>query len=92
MIGLFTKNPIDQIDYDIDFSKWLADGDTITSVDATVEPTGSLTIPSAQVSGQVVKVWAAGGNDGWSYTVTVAVGTTEGRVKEVCFKIRTKEC
>lgn len=92
MIGLFNKHSIDQRDYDVDFSKWLADSDTITSADATVLPEGSLTIPSVSISGQVVKVWTAGGVDGTSYEVKVAVGTSGGRVKEICFKIRVRDC
>lgn len=92
MIGLFPKNPIDQMDYDIDFSRWLEDGDTITSVDVTVTPSGELTIPSSQISGQTVKVWTAGGLDGTTYEVSAAVGTSGGRVKEVCFKIRVRDC
>lgn len=92
MIALFNKHPIDQRDYDVDFSKWLADGDTITSVDATVTPAGELTIPSVSISGQVVKVWTAGGLDGKSYEVKVAVGTSGGRIKEICFKIRVRDC
>lgn len=92
MIGLFPKNPIDQMDYDIDFSRWLEDGDTITSVDVAVTPPGELTIPSSQISGPTVKVWTAGGLDGTTYEVSTAIGTSGGRVKEVCFKIRVRDC
>lgn len=92
MIGLFPKNPIEQMDYDLDFSRWLTDSDTITSVAVTVSPSGALTIPSTQISGQVVKVWTAGGVVGTTYEVSAAVGTSGGRVKEVCFKIRVRDC
>ena len=92
MIATFTKAPAENLDYDIDFSQWLPDGDVITSVDATVSPIGELTVTSSQITDQLVKVWTAGGVDGSSYTVTVAVGTSGGRVKEVCFKIRVKDC
>jgi len=92
MIGIFPKSPPDQTDYDIDFSEWLPDGDTITSADATVEPDGELAVASVSITDQTVKVWLNGGLDGETYTVTLIVGTAGGRTKEICFKIRVKEC
>lgn len=92
MIGIFPKAPPDQTDYDIEFDDWLPEGDTITSADATVDPTGELAVASVSITDQTVKVWLNGGLDGKTYTVTLIVGTAGGRTKEVCFKIRVKEC
>lgn len=92
MLGIMKKAPDDQLDYDVDFSRWLDDGDTITTADAAVQPTGELTISSVQVHGAVVKVWLAGGKPSASYTVDVKVATTGGRIKETCFKIRLRGC
>lgn len=92
MIGIFPKAPADQTDFDIGFEDWIEDSDTITSADATVDPTGELAVASVSITGLTVKVWVNGGLDGKTYTVTLIVGTAGGRTKEVCFKIRVKDC
>ena len=92
MLGILLKQPADQRDYDIDFSRWLPDGDTITNAQATAAPEGELTVESVQITDQIVKVWASGGNDGDTYTVTVTASTSGGRIKETDFKIRVRDC
>lgn len=94
MLGMIQKQPADQLDYDIDYSRWLPDGDTITTVTTTVEPgeEDHLEVVSASISGTTVKVWLAGGQDGWTYKVTVVIATTGGRIKEADFKVRVRDC
>lgn len=93
MLGTIFKQPTDQLDYDIDFSKWLPEGDLITTVTAEVDPADTeLVVLSAGVSEADVKVWLGGGRDGSTYKVTVVVATTGGRIKEVDFKVRVRDC
>lgn len=96
MLGTQTKQPADQLDYDVDFSKWLPDDDEITSAIAVtteiVDETTPLVVESVQITSQVVKVWINGGVDGSTYTVTVTASTVGGRIKETEFKIRVKDC
>lgn len=92
MLGTKFKRPSDQLDYDLDFSEWLSDGDAITSIQTAVVPTGALTIPSTSIAGQIVKIWAAGGVDGITYEINVTALTSGGRIKEECFKIRVRDC
>ena len=92
MLGIVQKTPSDLLDYDIDFSEWITDSDTITTVVAEVIPSGGLTVASTSVSTPIVKAWLSGGVSGESYEVKVTVSTLSGRVKTVCFKMRVKEC
>lgn len=90
-MNLFTKQPADQLDYDLDFSDWMTDGDTITGAVAVSSVPTEMEILSVTVTDQIVKVWAAGGETGSTYQVTTTVTTNEGRIKEIDFKIRVKE-
>lgn len=99
-IGTMIKQPADQVDYDVDFSKWIPQGDTLTMAAVTAElampaPTIDedavpLVIESYELHGLIVKVWARGGQDGESYKVTVVAATEQGRVKETEFRVRVR--
>lgn len=92
MLGIFFKRPIDQLDYDIDFSRWLPDGDTIASAVSAVEPCDSM-VSAAQtiVQGEEVKVWLVDGVSGKTATISVTATTAQSRVKQVKFQIRVKD-
>lgn len=98
MLAVF-KRADDRLDYDVEFERWLSDGDSITSAEAQAkirskddsEPT-DLLVDSVMVFGTVVKVWLSGGTDGRTYDVTVTASTADGRVKEEKFVIRIKDC
>lgn len=88
----FTKQPGETLDFDIDFSEWLADrdpDDTVSS--ATVDAEDGITVDSYVLSSGVVKVWLSGGTDGTSYKVTAAATTASGRTKEGEITIKVKE-
>ncbi len=89
-MNLFQKQPADQLDYDLDFSSWLSGTDEITGVEAESDVPDELVILSASLSDQTAKVWVSGGEDGSTYKVTATISTTEGRVKELEFKIRVR--
>lgn len=78
-----TKDPADVLDYQFDISPALIgnDGDTITTLDVTIEPSnpGDLTLNSATTDGPVAVLWLSGGQSGVVYTVNLAIGTTNGR-------------
>lgn len=90
-MNLFTKQPADQLDYDLDFSDWLTATDTITGVVATSSVPAELEVLSASVAGPMVKIWIRGGVSGATYKVTATITTSEGRIKELEFKIRVRE-
>jgi hypothetical protein len=87
----YTKQPIDQLDYDVDFSRWIPDGDTITSATAVLDVEDDLIVESVAISSPIVKVWLSGGTDKAAFVVTVTASTAGGRVKETEFKLRVKD-
>lgn len=90
-MNLFQKQPADQLDYDLDFSDWLTDDDTITGAVATSSVPAELTVQSLQVIGQLVKIWIAGGVSGATYKITATITTSQARIKELEFKIRVRD-
>lgn len=101
MLGFQEKQPADVDSYAIDFSRWLPDGDTVTTCIAAVSPAydpvtnpNGLQVTSTSIGpdGMQTQVWCAGGVDGKTYKVTVTAATSGGRVKEVDFQMRVKDC
>ncbi|AOJ09661.1 hypothetical protein [Burkholderia mayonis] len=92
MLGIFFKSPVDQLDYDIDFSRWLADGDMIASASAVVRPADSM-VSAAQVIAQpeIVKVWLVDGVSGKTASIIVTATTAQCRVKQVEFQLRVRD-
>jgi hypothetical protein len=91
MLGIVQKRPGDQLDYDVDFARWLTGGDTITSVQAVSSAPGELPISTIQYTGQAVKIWLPiGGVLGKSYDITVTAATAGGRIKETGFEVRIR--
>ena len=90
-LASITQQPRDVRDYDIDFSEWFPLGDTIISVQLSLDVAG-LTVNYA-ISAELarVKVWIQDGTNGTTYKVTVLVGTAGGREKEVELKVRIKD-
>lgn len=92
MLGVFFKRSVDQLDFDIDFSRWLPDGDTIQSATAAVEPGDSMvSAPQVLVDGDTVKVWLVDGVSGKTASILVTATTTGNRVKQIEFQIRVKD-
>jgi hypothetical protein len=100
IIGKFTKQPAEVLDYDIDFSEFLADGDTLLStgdpavpspLDVAVTPIGLTLGPTFVLGGVTLKQWLSGGTDGIKYKVTVTATSNAGRVKQVEFVIKVKD-
>ena len=89
LIGTYTQQPAEKLDYDIDYSEWLDAGDTVLSATATALPAGLAVLPI--VSATAVKVWAYGGTDKTTYEVTVTMTSAAGRIKQDEIKIICKE-
>lgn len=98
ILGKFTKQPVEVLDYEFDFSAWLTDrSDTIASqtVTAATDTAGAtaLTISSISNASGVVHFFAAGGTDGAKYEVTCTITTASSpaRVKQAEILIYVKE-
>ena len=78
-----TKDPADILDYQFDIAPALVgnDGDSIATLDASISPAnpGDLMLSSTTADGSVAVFWFAQGQAGTVYTVTVTVGTANGR-------------
>tara|TARA_R110002072_G_scaffold100778_3_gene222011 strand:- start:2321 stop:2599 length:279 start_codon:yes stop_codon:yes gene_type:complete len=69
------------LDYSIDFTSWLSDGDSVASVAWAVSPTG-LTIGTDSLNTNVATLNLSGGTVGEQYRVTASVTTTNGVVDD----------
>ncbi len=78
------KDPGDALDYVFDVTPALSanPGDTISTLDAAISPNlpGDLTLVSATADGALAVLWLAAGQAGTTYTVTVNITTTGGRI------------
>ena len=90
ILGNFTKQPVDVVDYDIDYSEWLTTGDNVQSTVVTVTPEG-LTVDSVFVNDPRVKIWVSGGTNGTTYKITATTTTADGRVKQDEFRVKVKD-
>jgi hypothetical protein len=89
ILNTHTKQPAEELDYDIEYVDFLSAGDSLLSGTASVSPAG-LTVHAPLVVGTGLKVWVSGGSAGTSYKVTVRATTVLGRIKEdeLVFKIK----
>lgn len=78
-----TKDPGDVLDYEFDISPALIgnEADAIAALGVSISPDGpgDLTLASSAVDGAVAVLWLSGGQDGTIYTVTLSIGTDNGR-------------
>lgn len=90
MLGQVQKQPVEILDYDLDFARYL-NGDTIESATATITPEGGLAVQQIEVDPTLVKVWLEDGDHGTTYKVEVTIDTAGGRRAQVEFRVRVKE-
>lgn len=104
-MSVFTKQPGDVLDYDVDMTDWFAElvDDDIQSVDVVVtsftEAVPTLVVgpvphaPVVLIGEQPVrfKVWLGGGADYTDYRVNCLVKTEQDRTKEVEFTIKVRD-
>lgn len=92
LLGTFTQQPHEVLDYDFDYSEWISTGDTIIAAVATAD--AGLTLGSTIIdptTDKIIKQWISGGTSGNVYKVQITATTAGGRVKEIEFKIKVRE-
>ena len=89
MSNVFDKDPNAVLDYQWDWSTWLATGETITDAVITM-PTG-LTKDSQVDADTTVTAWISGGTAGTGYQVLCHIETSEGREDDRSIYLRCKE-
>jgi hypothetical protein len=70
------KDPAAVLDYQWDWSEWLAEGETIS--EATVTAPEGITKDEVVTAGTAVTVWLSGGTAGLSYRLDCLISTTGG--------------
>lgn len=80
MTNVFTKDPDAVLDYQWDWSEWLAVGETIASAVITV-PVG-LTLDSQDDADTTITAWLSGGTVDEGYQVTCSITTNDGRTDD----------
>lgn len=88
-VQTYRKDPDANLDYGIDWSDWLASGETI-SVSAWTVPSG-ITEGTKSNDGTTVKVWLSGGTAGEIYTISNKITTSDGRIDERSFDVVVEE-
>ena len=85
----FIHDPQAELDYTVDWSKWLG-ADTIATSTWTVE--SGLTTESTSNTTTSATIWISGGSAGQSYAVTNRIVTAGGRTDErtIYLKVRNR--
>ncbi|MGB3443906.1 MAG: hypothetical protein WBA97_34645 [Actinophytocola sp.] len=86
---LYLKDPDAVLDYGVDWSAWLSEGEAITASNWTV-PSG-ITKDSQSHSGSDATVWLSGGTTGLSYEVTNRITTNQGRTDDRSIQIVVRD-
>lgn len=82
------KDPQSVLDYAVDWSEWLATGDTITSSSWTVSgPDSGLVIDTDTNDDNSATVWLSGGTLSKTYSVVNTIVTDQGRGDERTIRI-----
>lgn len=92
-MAAYIKDPEARLDYGLDWSEWLVEGETITASTwtlATANPDTVLTTSSQSHTDTVTVVWLAGGTLGADYEVTNHIVTSAGREDDRTHKIRVR--
>lgn len=88
-VGLFIrKDPNSVMDYYIDYTSFLASGDTISTQTTTVDSGITLDSSSIVTGDKKVKMVLSGGVVGTAYTVKVTANTTDGLTFVHRFRIK----
>lgn len=77
------------LDYVFDWSKWLAEDETIT--DATVVADDGITVDSTNIGATTVTVWLSGGTAKFAYDVSCEITTSDTREDVRRMRIAVRE-
>lgn len=87
MPSSFLHDPTAVLDYVVDWTAWLASGETISVSTWTVPAGITQTTPAPSTNGTKDTIWLTGGTIGTEYTITNHITTTAGRQNERSFVV-----
>lgn len=85
----YLKDPDATLDFGIDWSDWLASGETISTSVWTVE--AGIMEESNSHTDDVATIWLSGGTAGNTYTLTNRITTSGGRTDDRSILIKVEE-
>ena len=85
----YTKDPSAVLDWDFDWTDWLAAAETITN--HTITADAGITVDSSTEDDGKVTVWLSGGTAGINYKVACLITTSAGRTDERSIWITVRE-
>ena len=85
----YLKDPDAVLDFGFDWSDWLADGETISTSEWTVE--AGITKDSDSKTTTVTTIWLSGGSAGTTYNLTNHIVTSGGREDDRSFRVKIIE-
>lgn len=85
----FEKDPAALVDFSVDWSSWLATGETISTSEWTA-PDG-ISTSAATSDDTTATVWLSGGTANSTYRVSNKISTSDSRVDERSFLVRVVE-
>lgn len=83
------KDPQAVLDYAMDWTPWLAEGETIATSSWTVD--AGITKDSDSKTTTVATVWLSGGTAGVTYKLTNHITTNQGRTDERSFPVSVRQ-
>lgn len=89
LLGRYTKQPAEVLDYEIDYTDWM-EGRADLPAGHVVAAEPGITVVGSARDGNKVTVALSGGADGQSYKITVLLTTTSGMVREADFQVSVK--
>ena len=90
ILGKFTKQPNEVLDYDVDYTDWFAARTDAPSTYTVLADAGITVVGSAR-TGNIIKIILAGGTTGTKYKIQTRLTTTASLVKEAEFTVAVKE-
>lgn len=85
----FTKDPDAVLDYQVNWFRWLVEGDFITAV--SFDPDSGITVEDSSYTDTTTTVWLSGGTVGVTYKVVCHITTAGGREDDRTLQIAVKE-
>lgn len=91
MTNSFERDKDSILDYTVDWSSWLGEGETIASHSLIVTPTAGLTVDQDTHTDTAVTYWVSGGTVGSVVKVTCRVVTNQNRTDDRTVEFVTGE-
>jgi hypothetical protein len=87
----YIKDPSAKLDYQVDWSSWLAASETISTSTWVVQSGITQTTPSPSNTTTTATIWLSGGTAGTEYTITNHIVTNQGREDERSFVVNVQD-